>query len=130
MNHALKHYKTTAVRTAGRGQILIMLYESAIQNLKQAIIAAEKNDLGRRGVLVGRTHEIINELSNTLDFEVGGDIARDLERLYVFMIDSLVLANRHNESSHLATVQKLLETLLSAWRVAVDEFHRQGSPTR
>jgi flagellar protein FliS len=117
-------YKQMAVKTANRGQLLIMLYEAAIQNVKKAAAAVEKNDLSAKGMAIGKVHDIINELSNTLDFEVGGDIARNLERLYNFMTEQLVKANMENNKECLSTVQKLLETLLSGWREAVTQVNK------
>jgi flagellar secretion chaperone FliS len=117
-------YKQTAVTTANRGTILIMLYEAAIQNVKKAAIAIEKKDLAIKGTAIGKAHDIINELSNTLDFNVGGKIATDLDSLYSFMTDQLVKANIENNKEPLQNIQKLLETLLSAWKVAVEQSNK------
>ena len=73
---------------------------------------------------IGKAHDIINELLNTLDFEVGGNIAKDLERLYNFMTEQLVKANLDSSKEPLQTVQKLLETLLEGWKGAVDTAPR------
>jgi flagellar protein FliS len=117
-NNYANQYKQTAVKTANRGQIVIMLYEGAIQNVKKATIAVEKKDIKTKGMAIGKAHDIINELLNTLDFEVGGKIAQDLERLYNFMTEQLVKANLDSSKEPLQTVQKLLETLLEGWRGA------------
>src|SRR5271156_4295731 len=118
-NNYANQYKQTAVKTANRGRIVIMLYEGAIQNVKKATIAVEKKDIKTKGMAIGKAHDIINELLNTLDFEVGGKIAQDLERLYNFMTEQLVKANLDSSKEPLQTVQKLLETLLEGWRGAV-----------
>jgi flagellar secretion chaperone FliS len=123
-NNYANQYKQTAVKTANRGQIVIMLYEGAIQNVKKATIAVEKKDIKTKGMAIGKAHDIINELLNTLDFEVGGQIAKDLERLYNFMTEQLVKANLDSSKEPLQTVQKLLETLLEGWKGAVDTAPR------
>jgi flagellar secretion chaperone FliS len=115
-------YKETSIKTANRGQLLIMLYEAAIRNVKKASIALDNKDLPAKGMAIGKAHDIVNELLNTLDFEVGGDIARDLERLYNFIIEQLVKANMENSKDSLTSVEKILENLLSAWRVAVEQM--------
>jgi flagellar protein FliS len=122
-NQGANQYKQMAVKTANRGQLLIMLYESAIQNVKKATLAIEKKDIPAKGTAIGKAHDIINELMNTLDFEVGGNIARDLERLYAFMTEQLVKANVENNKQYLENVQKLLEKLLSGWREAVKQVN-------
>ena len=122
--YGASQYKQTSVKTATRGQLLIMLYEAAIQNVKKATIAIEKKDVPSKGVAIGKAHDIINELMNTLDFEIGGKIARDLERLYNFMTERLVKANLENSKEHLITIQKLLETLLDGWRGAIEQVNK------
>jgi len=121
-------YKQTNVMTASRGQILIMLYEAVIRNIKKAMDAIDKNDLVAKGEAIVKAHEILNELANTLDFEVGGEISRNLERLYNFQIEQLVKANIENSKVPLEAAKKTLETLLSGWREAVKNFEKTGGP--
>ncbi len=128
-NYGANQYKQTSVKTANRGQILIMLYEAAIKHVKKASECIDRKDIPGKGQSIIKVHDIINELNNTLDFEVGGQIAKDLERLYMFMTDQLVKANLENKKEPLQQVQKLLETLLEGWRVAVDQVNRgQAGP--
>ena len=123
-------YKQTAVKTANRGQLLLMLYEAAIKNVKKATAAIEQKKIADKGMAIGKAHDIINELMNTLDFDTGGGIARDLERLYAFMTEQLIKANMASSSEPsaakeaLGTVQKLLETLLEGWRGAVEQVNK------
>lgn len=123
-NYGANQYRQTSVKTANRGQILIMLYEGAIQNVKKAALAIDKKDMAAKGLAIGKAHDIINELTNTLNFEVGGDIARNLERLYNFMTEQLVKANISNSKEPLIAVQKNLETLLEGWRGAVEQMNK------
>lgn len=110
-----------AVTTASRGQILLMLYEAAIRNVKKASDCIDKKDIAGKGMAIGKAHDIINELNNTLDFETGGDIAAQLEQLYNFMTSSLIKANLHNDKSTLESTCRILENLLDGWRQAVKE---------
>lgn len=126
-NYGANQYKQTAVKTANRGQILIMLYEAAIQNVKKATLALDKRDLAAKGTAIGKTHDILNELLNTLDFNIGGEIARNLERLYNFMTEQLVKANAENSKEPLQHIQRLLENLLEGWKGAIDQLNK-GMP--
>jgi flagellar protein FliS len=128
-NHGANQYRQTSVKTANRGQLLIMLYEAAIKNVKKASDCIDRKDMAGKGTAIVKAHDIINELNNTLDFEVGGQVAKDLERLYFFMTDQLIKANLENAKEPLQQVQKLMETLLEGWRVAVDQVNRgQAAP--
>lgn len=124
MNRGASQYKKTSVNTATPGQILLLLYEAAIKNVKKAIECIDRQDIPGKGVHIGKTHDIINELAATLDHKVGGKIAEDLERLYNFMTERLLKANLENDKASLETVLKLLENLLSGWRVAVEEVQK------
>lgn len=122
-NYGANQYKRNAVTTANRGELLIMLYEACIRHVKKACLAIDRKDIPGKGLAIGKAHDIINELVTTLDFEVGGQIARDLERLYNFMIEQLVKANIENSKQPLEHVARLLETLLSGWREAVKQVN-------
>lgn len=126
-NYGANQYKQTSIKTANRGQLLIMLYESAIRSVKKASDCIDKRDIPGKGHAILKAHDIVNELMNTLDFETGGEIAMNLERLYMFMSEQLVKANVENQKQPLQHVQKLMETLLEGWRVAVDQVNR-GQP--
>lgn len=125
--YGANQYKQTSIMTASKGQILLMLYEAAIRNVKKAAIAIDQKDLGAKGQAIGKTHDIINELLNTLDFEAGGNIAAELERLYNYIIETLIKANIENSKEKLLTVQKLLETLLEGWRGAVTQVNKTNT---
>ena len=122
--YGANQYKQMSIKTANPGAILIMLYEAAIKNIKLAVIAIDKKDVAAKGTHIGKAHDIINELNNTLNFEVGGEIALNLERLYNFMIESLVQANIQNDKEKLTSIQKILENLLEGWRGAVAQVNK------
>ncbi len=125
MTYGAKQYKQTSVQTATRGQVLIMLYEAAIRHIKRATEAIDQNELTVKGEAIGKIHDIINELSNSLDHKIGGKLSEDLERLYQFCVDQIIKANLENKKQPLEEVRKILENLLSGWREAVKEFEKQ-----
>lgn len=126
----LNVYRQTAVTTASREQVLIMLYEAAIKNLKKAQEAAEKKDVAAKGVAVGKAHDILNELLNSLDFNIGGEIARKLESLYNYMIEELMKGNLENDAKRFLQIEKLMANLLEGWKGAVAQVQAQKSSQR
>ena len=72
MKNAAQKYKQTSVQSASREKILLLLYEGAIRFVKQAMAAIERKDIADRGMNIGRAFDIINELNNTLNHDVGG----------------------------------------------------------
>jgi flagellar protein FliS len=119
MSYGLGAYKKTSVKTASKEQILLMLYQAAIKNNKKAIEAIEKNDLASKGEHIGKLQDIVIELSNSLDFEVGGDVARELASLYDYILYSSTQANIKKETEPLEGTLKVLITLYDGWAQAI-----------
>lgn len=122
-NYGLNRYKQTSITTASRGQIIIMLYEGCIKFLRKAAEAIEKKDVSEKGLYIGKAQDIINELNNSLNHEVGGSISSELQRLYDYIFEQSSLANINSDVKALETCIKLLETLLDGWKVAVAKYN-------
>ena len=129
MSNPYHQYQKTAVTTASREQILLMLYEGAIRFVKQAIVAMEEKRIAEKGRTISRATAILSELMATLDFKVGGELAADLENLYIFMIDKLIEGNIENRVECLRHVEGLLLTLYGAWKDVVEHPRPDGIPS-
>ncbi len=125
MKNAYEKYKNTSIQSASREKILLMLYEGSIRFIKQAMIAVDKKDIAGRGINTGRAFDIVSELSNTLNFELGGDLAKNLEQLYMFVNEQLTKANIQNDKKPLEDALKVMETLYSGWVEAVEKLKRE-----
>jgi len=128
-NNPYRAYQKTQVTTAKPEKILLMLYEGAIKFTKMAIIRMREKNIAEKGKFISKTLAIVSELMNTLDHEKGGQIAADLENLYMFMMDKLIEANMHNRVEDLEVVERLLTTLYGAWKDVVDNPRPDGVPS-
>lgn len=126
MTYGLHRYQSTKAKTASQEDILIMLYEGAIRFLEQSIQAHEAGQLGEHKRLLGRGRAIVEEFQNTLNMEVGGELANVLFDLYQYMLDLLTKANMNREMGHVREVIGLLQNLLDGWREAVGQVKRGG----
>lgn len=129
MSNPYRSYQKTAITTASREKILLMLYEGAIRFTKQAAAAMREKRIADKGKFISKATAILSELMATLDFKAGGDLALDLENLYVFMIDKLIEGNIENKVECLETVEKLLNTLYTAWKDVVENPRPDGVPS-
>lgn len=130
MSYGLGAYKKTSVETASKEQILLMLYQAAIKNCKKGIEAIEQNNISKKGEYIGKMQDIVVELSNSLDFEVGGDVAKELSSLYDYLLYASTQANIKIEKSHLEGCLKVLNTLYDGWTEAVKSLRNQpAQPT-
>jgi len=113
-------YQNVQVTTSNPEKILIMLYDGAINFTKIAIEKLAKGDVAGKGLYIGKTHAIVAELMETLNHEVGGDISRQLQRLYSYLIDELVNANVKNSPVHLENALKIMTSMRDTWVEAAD----------
>ncbi len=124
--YGAKAYHKTAVETASKEKILLMLYESCIRYLKKCHLAMEQKNWGEKGVALGKAQDIINELTNTLNFEVGGELAKQLEALYLHLFNETTKANIDNDPKKILHCIKIMETLYSGWKEAVEKLKGGG----
>lgn len=120
--YGAKAYHKTSVETASKEKILLMLYEGCIRNLKKAKAAMEAKNYAEKGIALGKAQDIINELSNSLNFEVGGELSKQLEGLYIFIFNQTSQANIENDPNKIAHSIKLMETLYEGWKEAVEKL--------
>lgn len=127
MKNAYQKYKTTSIQSASKEKLLLMLYEGAIRFTKLGIQAAEEKRIADRGMNIGRAYDIVMELNNTLDHKVGGEVAKNLEQLYMYITEQYTKANLSGDPAPLRDVLKILETLYDGWKKAVDELKKNQS---
>jgi flagellar secretion chaperone FliS len=125
MSYGLGAYKKTSVETASKEQILLMLYQAAIKNCKKAIEAIDQKNIAKKGEYIGKMQDIVVELSNSLDFEVGGDVAKELASLYDYILYSSTQANIKIEKDPLEGCLKVLNTLYDGWTEAIKNLKTQ-----
>ena len=115
MNAYMNQYQNNQILTAPPEQVLIMLYDGAIRFVRQARLAIEQKDVPARTRAISKAVAIITEFSNTLDYEIGGEIAIDLGRLYDFMVRELAAVNARGDAEKLTPVENILVELREAW---------------
>lgn len=119
-------YQSVQITTTDRGRLLLMMYEGAIKFLKQSKAGLEANDIAKFCRFLSKSQAIIAELMNTLDFEKGGTIARDLDRLYDFMLFYLTEANLYRDAKRITKVIGLLDTIYSAYKDIIEGEKSRG----
>ncbi|GMO26069.1 MAG: flagellar export chaperone FliS [Termitinemataceae bacterium] len=120
---ALQAYRDTRIKTASGGQLIIMLYDGAIKKLDRALELLRMNS-GKRmdpsrieetGKSILKTQEIITELMVSLDFDQGGDIAKNLFALYTWFNKELLEAHVSRDIAKLKVVRDMIDDLRKTW---------------
>jgi flagellar protein FliS len=118
MNNPYDQYKRIQVETASQGRLILMLYNGALKNLRSAQVCINNKDINNSHHLLMKTQNIIKELNYTLDMNAG-DIAANLRKLYLYMLELLVKANVTKDNKKIEEVIDLLSTLKEAWDAVI-----------
>lgn len=122
---AHKQYTTVNISTVDRGRLLLMLFDGCLKFLKHAKAGLETKDIPKFAKFLNKSQAIISELMLTLDFEKGGDIAKELDRLYDFMLYYLTEANLEKNPAKVQKVIELLDIIAGAYREVIEGESKQ-----
>lgn len=115
--HALANpyqkYKQQEVLTASPIELIIMLYDGCMKQLKLARIAIQDREIENANKSLQKASRIIVELVNSLDFHY--PIAKDLLNLYEFMLGEIRTCNVTKETGPIEGVLELLGSLRESW---------------
>jgi flagellar protein FliS len=109
-------YVQTQVRSSSPLELVVLLYDAALQSAATARDAMTRRDVPARKAALSRLLAIIAELQNTLDLERGGKVAADLDSLYGWMASRLVDATVEQSVRPIDDTIRVLEPLREAWR--------------
>src|SRR3954449_6836407 len=109
-------YAQSSLLEASPLQLVIALYEGAINAAEQAKAALVGSEDLARSRSITKAVSILAELMCSLDTEKGGEIGANLKRLYSYMQQRLLLAHATKSAEPMDEVVKLLSTLLDSWR--------------
>ncbi|NLF83220.1 MAG: flagellar export chaperone FliS [Candidatus Gastranaerophilales bacterium] len=118
-NPYLKQYQQSQIQTAPPEQILIMLYDGAIQFLNKALVALEQKNIQESHNNIIGAQNIIMEFMNTLNMDIGGEVARNLYSLYEYPHYRLIQANINRNAEMVQEVLRHLKDLKATWEEAI-----------
>jgi flagellar secretion chaperone FliS len=130
----LAAYRETRVKTASPGQLVVMLYDEAIKQSDTAIelfgpdSKPKPENIERINAALGKVQDIVTELMASLDFDAGGEIAKDLFALYVWFGREILEANIQKQAGRVTAVRKMLSELRDAWAEASLKAQGGSSP--
>jgi len=122
----LSAYQAVQTTTADPARVMLELFDAAARFLGQARRSLERGDLAAYTRLQSRAVAIIAELSDCLDHEAGGEIARNLARLYTFMLLHLTEGLIDKSPDHLRRVLEVLLTIRDGFERAVEQVRESA----
>lgn len=107
----------TAVAGAEPHRLIALLFDGLVDAIVQARGAMRERNAALKGRALGRAVRIVDEgLKSALDLRGGGELARDLDALYAYLLRRLTEANLRDDEAVLDECRRLVEPLRSAWR--------------
>ncbi len=107
-------YRESAVLTAPPERLVVMLYDGARRFLYQAAVTMRSGDVQTSHERLRRAEAIIDHLLATLDMSQG-EIAQQLESIYLFCQRLIGEARIKQDADKLDKVSELLGELRDAW---------------
>jgi flagellar protein FliS len=118
---ALNAYRSvgvaSAVPYADRVQLVQMLFDGLLAALADAEGHIQRNDIAGKGEAISRASKIIIGLQGSLDYDKGGELARNLSDLYDYCTRRLLKARLRNDATIIQEVRGLLNEINSAWEL-------------
>lgn len=126
MSNPYQRYKQTAILSASKEQVMLMLYEGAIRFTKIAIQAAQDNNIPERGKNILKAYDIILEFQASLNHNVAGDLPKQLDQLYTYMLEQYSKANMTGNIEALQSCLKVLENLYDGWDQVINKTKNEN----
>lgn len=125
MYQHVAHYKRQDIQTATPGKLVVMLYDGALKHLDLAKSAYEQNDYESKVKAIGKCRAIVLELIGALDFEKGGEIAKNLQSVYLYTLNRLRDADMKKDTQALLEARNILADLREAWAAILKKGEAQ-----
>jgi flagellar protein FliS len=116
---ALSQYSSVSVHTgvedASPHRLIQILLDAALARIAEGIGHMARREVAQKGQSISLAIAIVGGLRNSLNLELGGEIAQNLDSLYEYMTRRLLQANLANDPCVLEEVRGLLGDIKEAW---------------
>jgi len=115
---ARQSYREAALGGATPVELVIVLYDTAIEDMRRALQAMERNDTETRVAHMSHALIVLQQLQGTLDFERGGSVARQLEQFYNLIRAKLLETQIRNSAELLRQQIRYFSEVRDCWTEA------------
>lgn len=109
----LNKYQNDSVMTASPMDLVVMLYDALIKQIKLSDIFLENREYEKVNQHLSRAEDIVSELLCSLDLSY--PISEELMKLYDFMLQELIQINLQKDRSRISPLLEIVESLREAW---------------
>lgn len=118
-------YKSATITSADPINLTTMLFEGCVKALKKSQLHEQAGAHQKFLDEAERAQLIIGELLSSLDLEAGGEIAENLQAIYIYCIKTIIEATVEGPEK-IAGVIVHIERITAAWKTATAELAAEG----
>ncbi|MDD5206638.1 MAG: flagellar export chaperone FliS [Desulfobacterales bacterium] len=122
----LGEYRRLNVETAGKLDLVLMCYEKTIEVIRQGKEHLQEQEYEKKAGKIQKAIDIIHELQNCLNFEQGGQIARNLDSIYSYVVRRLLEGDAKKDARAYEEVIGILSELKEAWEGVAKDRETNG----
>lgn len=130
MQAAHHAYRRMQTETASPPQLIALLYDALLRNLRSSANGLDAHDLEAAHQPLLRAQDILLELIASLDVEADGEagqLARQLAPLYEYMYRRLLEASVQKDVVAVHEVHRLVEPMREAWCSALEQLSQEAA---
>jgi flagellar protein FliS len=119
-----QRYLETSIATASKEDLIIKIYDVLVLAAQQALekLQYDRSDIEAIHRQLMRAQRACCLLMGSLDMKIGGDLAKNLFRVYEFWHHELVLANMQKDASRVERLLPDFKDYRSTWQEAIGQF--------
>ncbi|MGA2718858.1 MAG: flagellar export chaperone FliS [Candidatus Acidiferrales bacterium] len=128
MNNPARTYRENAVRAASPVGLIVILYEEVVRSLRRAQRGIQQGNIEQR--TLGLTHavRVIGHLQSVLNFDEGGDVARNLSAFYNATRTEILRPGNASADEAIGTLAAGFSTLAETWKQVDREIGDASAP--
>lgn len=126
-SNAQQKYLETSISTVSKEDLIIKIFDALVLYSSRALekFETESDDVeGIHNALL-RAQRACCLLMGALDMEIGGELARNLFRIYEFWHHELVMANMKKDPNRLKVLLPTFKEFRETWTEAIARFKAQ-----
>jgi flagellar protein FliS len=113
----------TQTMYASPHQLVLMLFDGAIEAMSMTIGAIQNKNIELRGKQSTRAITIINGMRDCLDMEADSELSDNLHSLYLYMAQELFRAAFKNDVETIQGIQTMLKDIRGSWEKIPLDMH-------
>ena len=117
-------YRENAVRSATPIELVVILFNAAIDDMRRAASAIKASDVEERATAIRHAMLVLQQLQGTLDFEKGGQVAKQFEQFYNLIRAKLLESQLRNSPELMQQQIQFMSEVRDCWV----EAERQLTP--